>query len=148
MIMSTPEQGPVFDDGTQIGFPGQQPGQYGQPGGYGQQPGQYGQPGQGYGQQPGGYGQPGQGYGQPGQYGQPGMPGAGNAAMASVIRQRGLRRVIIGVVLIVLGIAVTAVTFSSAQGGGTYIVAYGPILVGIISVVRGLTTMARGGRFR
>lgn len=39
--MTTPEQGPVFDDGTQIGFQGQQYGQQ-----YGQQPGGYGQPGQ------------------------------------------------------------------------------------------------------
>jgi hypothetical protein len=143
--MTTPEQGPVFDDGTQIGFPGQQPGQYGQPGqGYGQ-PGQaYGQPGQAY-------GQPGQAYGQPGQPGMPAWPGAaapGNAAMASVIRRRGLTRVMIGVGLIVLGIVVTAVTFSSAQAGGSYIVAYGPIIVGIVSVVRGLTTMSRAGRLR
>jgi hypothetical protein len=74
------------------------------------------------------------------------MPGAGNTAMASVLRQRGLRRVIFGVVLIVIGVLITTVTYSSAQAGGIYIVAYGPILAGIIGVVRGLMAMSRAGR--
>ena len=45
----------------------------------------------------------------------------------------------LGLVLIVVGILITAVTYGSAStSGGTYIVAYGPIIVGVIKLFRGL----------
>jgi uncharacterized membrane protein len=56
--------------------------------------------------------------------------------------ESGSSDVVIGLVLIVIGILITAVTYDSAsKSGGTYIVAYGPIIVGVIKLFRGL---ARG----
>lgn len=140
---------------------GQVPGQYGQlPGQYGQAPGQYGQaPGQ-YGQAPGQYGQPpgqfdpgaGQ-YGQYGQYGpgpQPGFPGGPNpmpgTSLAAIARKRGMRQIVIGAVIFVIGLVITVATYSSASSsptGGTYVVAYGPMILGVVYVIRGLLVIAR-----
>ena len=52
----------------------------------------------------------------------------------------GMGQILFGVALIIIGIGVTVVTHDSAtrNGGGTYIVAYGPILAGVIGVIRGL----------
>jgi hypothetical protein len=36
------------------------------------------------------------------------------------------------------GLALTIVTYSSAQGGGTYVLAWGPMIYGLITLVRGL----------
>ena len=145
---------------------------YGQPGygqqGYGQpgygppQPGSpYGQPPGGpYGQEPGSYGQaPGSPYGppQPGAYGpsQPGLfgppqPGPmGLRGLGNVARRRALRQVITGSILFVVGLLITIVTLGHAEssaGGGTYFVAWGPMIVGIIAVVRGLLGISRAGR--
>lgn len=44
----------------------------------------------------------------------------------------------IGLFLIVIGVIVTAVSYSAAAGGGRYVVAWGAILVGVIRLVRGL----------
>lgn len=47
-----------------------------------------------------------------------------------------------GLVLLVIGIVITAVTYGSAsQGGGTYIIAYGPMIVGVIRIFRGLARL-------
>ena len=47
-----------------------------------------------------------------------------------------------GGLLLVIGIIVTAVTYGSAStSGGTYIIAYGPIIVGVIKIFRGLAAM-------
>jgi len=58
-------------------------------------------------------------------------------------RSRGAGQLGVGVLLVLVGIVITAVTYgsASAQGGGTYIVAYGPIVFGVISIIRGLTAM-------
>jgi len=55
-------------------------------------------------------------------------------------RDRSRRLIIAGVVWLGIGIAVTAVTESMAResGGGTYIVAYGPMIAGIIYLLKGL----------
>jgi hypothetical protein len=133
-----------------------QPG-YGQPA-YGQpQPGApYGQPQPGapYGQEPGSYGQaygqpqPGAyGPAQPGPFGQPGpmgLPGRGNMA-----RRRGTRQVITGSILFAVGLLITIFTLGHAEssvGGGTYIVAWGPMVFGIIAIIRGLLARSRAGR--
>lgn len=155
-----PNTGLPYGQGQPPGSPyGQEP--YGQPG-YGQPGTPYGQPqpGSPYGQQPGSYGQaPGSPYGQPqpGAYGpaqpapfgspQPGpmgMPGLANLA-----RRRGMRQVITGSILFAIGLLITIFTLGHAEsstGGGTYIVAWGPMIFGIIAVIRGLLAMSRAGR--
>jgi uncharacterized membrane protein len=47
--------------------------------------------------------------------------------------------IVVGLLLLIVGIAITSATYSSAsQQGGTYIVAYGPIIFGVIRLFRGL----------
>ena len=49
------------------------------------------------------------------------------------------RNITIDLLLVVVGIIVTAVTYDSAsQGGGTYIVAWGPMVYGAIRLFKGL----------
>jgi len=43
-----------------------------------------------------------------------------------------------GLVMMAIGIGVTAATYSAASGGGTYIMAWGPIVYGFITLIRGL----------
>lgn len=57
-------------------------------------------------------------------------------------RARGTSQLVVGGVLLVLGIIITAVTYGNASTsptGGTYIIAYGPIIFGVISIIRGLS---------
>jgi hypothetical protein len=57
-------------------------------------------------------------------------------------RAKGRSDIGIGLVLLVIGIVITAATYGSAsRAGGTYIIAYGPIIFGVIRIFRGL---ARG----
>lgn len=50
--------------------------------------------------------------------------------------------IIFGIILLVIGIAITVVTHDHAsRQGGTYVVAYGPIVVGVIKLFRGLARM-------
>jgi hypothetical protein len=133
---------PAYD---QPGYGQPQPGaNYGQPqpgAPYGQEPGSYGQAA--YGQpQPGAYGPS-----QPGPFGQPGPMGLGGAG--SMLRRRGRRQVITGSILFVVGLLITIGTLGHAEssaGGGTYIVAWGPMIFGIIAIIRGLLSMSRAGR--
>jgi hypothetical protein len=54
-------------------------------------------------------------------------------------RAAGRTDIIFGIILLVVGIAITTTTYGNAtREGGTYIVAYGPIIVGIVKLVRGL----------
>jgi hypothetical protein len=55
-------------------------------------------------------------------------------------RDRSRRLIVMGLVWLGVGIGITAVTQSMASeaGGGTYIVAYGPMLAGIIYLLKGL----------
>jgi hypothetical protein len=144
----------------QYGAPGQQYGQPGQP--YTGMPGQpFGQPGQPYTGMPGQpFGQPGQPYGtgpgsQPGYMGQPGgvpypPPGA-SSNMANVARGRGIRQIVIGAVIFVIGLIITIATYSAASSshtGGTYFVAYGPMIIGVISMIRGGIAVAQAQKLR
>jgi hypothetical protein len=155
------QPGPAYGQ-PQYGQPPPPPGQA--PGAYGQQPGSYPPPGAPYGQpDPGApYGQQPQPYGQPQSYGQPqpgapygygqmpqpgplGMPGG----LAAVARKRGMRQVITGSVLFVIGLVITIATYSSASSsptGGTYFVAWGPMIFGIIAIIRGVLAMTRAQR--
>jgi hypothetical protein len=58
-------------------------------------------------------------------------------------RSGGGAQIAIGALFLVAGIIITAVTYggASARGGGTYIVAYGPIAFGIVSIIRGLMSL-------
>ena len=46
-----------------------------------------------------------------------------------------------GALFFVGGIIITIVTFSAAAGGGTYVVAWGAIVFGLIQLVRGLAAL-------
>jgi hypothetical protein len=63
----------------------------------------------------------------------------------SAIRAQGTKMMVIGAVLAVVGIVITAATYSSASsggGGGTYFVAYGPIIFGVIRFFQGIAKYA------
>jgi hypothetical protein len=76
----------------------------------------------------------------------PPQHGALPAAVAPVDAERAHKRaqagknLLIGVGLLVLGAVVTAATHQAAvsNGGGTYIVAYGPIAIGVVKLFQGL----------
>jgi hypothetical protein len=54
-------------------------------------------------------------------------------------RARASRDIVFGIILLVVGVIITAATYSSAsRAGGTYIIAYGPIVFGVIRIGRGL----------
>jgi hypothetical protein len=57
-------------------------------------------------------------------------------------RSRANGDIVFGIILLVIGIAITAFTYDGAsRQGGTYIVAYGPIVVGVIKLIRGIATL-------
>ena len=59
--------------------------------------------------------------------------------------QHGLQNMAIGAVICIIGIVVTAVTYSAAsQGGGHYIVAWGAIVFGGIQFFKGLFQLGTG----
>ncbi len=50
----------------------------------------------------------------------------------------------IGALLLVVGVVITVMTYDSASTyGGTYVIAYGPMVVGVIKIVRGLSALSR-----
>jgi hypothetical protein len=53
-------------------------------------------------------------------------------------KDNGHKDMLVGALWCVGGIVVTAVTYSAASGGGTYVVAYGAIIFGAIQFFRGL----------
>ena len=69
-------------------------------------------------------------------------------AQAPITEASGMRLVIIGVVLLVVGIGGSALSFSAASsgnGGGQYFVLTGAIASGLVTLVRGLTRLGKGG---
>lgn len=54
------------------------------------------------------------------------------------------KNIIAGAIWMIVGIAVTAYTYSKASGGGTYVIAWGAIVCGFIQLVKGL--FGRGSR--
>jgi hypothetical protein len=61
--------------------------------------------------------------------------------MDSERRSRRNSDLVIGALLLGLGLIVTLATYSSAsQSGGTYVVAYGPMIFGAIRIFRGLAS--------
>ena len=60
-------------------------------------------------------------------------------AAAAARRKQGGRELAIGFVLLLVGIAITAGTYNAVRdSGGRYVLAYGPIVVGAINIIRGL----------
>lgn len=124
-----PGQGyPVNQPNPGQGYPGNQP-----------------YPGQGY---PGNQPNPGQGY--PGGQRDPSQPGFASVNLPgqsprNVVRQRGIRMVTTGLILMVVGIAVTVISYNLASNGGFYFVSVLP-LSGLIRVIYGLRAVARAGR--
>ncbi|MEX2458508.1 MAG: hypothetical protein WD770_05940 [Actinomycetota bacterium] len=60
------------------------------------------------------------------------------------LKSSGARTMIGAVVLVGIGIAVTAATYRTADPGDTYIFAWGPIIIGGITFFRGLSQYVRG----
>jgi hypothetical protein len=62
-------------------------------------------------------------------------------------RGRGWPQVWYGLIVFAIGLVITLVTYSQAHsGGGTYIITWGPMIIGVISMVRGLTTVVSARR--
>jgi hypothetical protein len=60
--------------------------------------------------------------------------------------RQGKTLIITGIVLLVIGLAITVGTFAwaSSHGGGHYYITFTPIIVGIIAIVRGINQTRRG----
>jgi hypothetical protein len=59
--------------------------------------------------------------------------------------QPGLRNMAIGAIVCVVGIVITAATYSAASsGGGHYVVAWGAIIFGAVQFLKGLFQLATG----
>ena len=56
-------------------------------------------------------------------------------------RVAGRRHMIVGAIICVLGIVVTAMTYSGAGHGGSYVIWWGAIVFGAIRIFRGLSQM-------
>lgn len=55
-----------------------------------------------------------------------------------VKQERGNKDMMVGGLWLAGGILVTVLTFSAASGGGTYVIAYGAIIAGLVQFVRGM----------
>ena len=53
--------------------------------------------------------------------------------------------IVLGIILLIVGIAITVITKDNAtrSGGGTYVIAYGPMIWGAITIFRGLARLGR-----
>jgi len=59
-------------------------------------------------------------------------------------RTMAVRQLLVGTMLVVVGVVVTAATYTSARNDGDrYLLAFGPIVVGAIAMVRGLIGLLR-----
>ncbi len=56
-------------------------------------------------------------------------------------RDKGFSDMVIGGLIALVGIVVTAVTYSAASGGGRYVIAWGAIVFGAIRFFKGLSKM-------
>jgi hypothetical protein len=71
--------------------------------------------------------------------------------MADVARKRGIRQILIGAGIFLVGLIITGATYgsaSSSRAGGTYIVAYGPMIFGVIGMIRGAIAVAHAKKLR
>jgi hypothetical protein len=148
----TPQGGPGYGTqpggqpyGTPPGGPGYgQPGQPGMPGADPYAGAQTGGPGAGaYGGAQTGY----PGYQQPGQSGFAAVNQLPGQPLAVIARKRAIKMTLIGAVIFVIGLIITIATYSAASsGGGTYVVAWGPMIVGLVWTIRGLMSLSRASK--
>lgn len=136
-----PGPGPGFAGGQPAADPGLAGGQTGYQGGQTGYQGAYpGYPGPGM--QPG----PQTGPGQPGFAAVNQLPGE---SLVAVARKRAIRQLLVGLGIFLVGLVITIATLSAASsGGGTYIVAYGPMIAGILLAIRGFVALSRVNKLR
>lgn len=65
-------------------------------------------------------------------------------AQQPIMEASGMRLIFTGVALLVLGVGVTAISYSAASGGGRYLVATGAIAPGLVQVARGVVRLGKG----
>lgn len=73
-------------------------------------------------------------------------PAATNSSRGTPTRAAAFRAIGIGVALLAAGILVTVLTYRSAESspsGGTYVVAWGPMLFGALIALRGALALAK-----
>ena len=68
--------------------------------------------------------------------------------VAPQLRQRGLHLVRRGLLSVVIGVAITTLTYMAAGTGGFYVIGYGPVIWGVVYVVRGVKLLVESGRVR
>ena len=66
--------------------------------------------------------------------------------VAPQMRQHGMHWIRKGLLSIVIGIAITTATYMAASGGGFYVVGYGPVIWGVVYVVRGVKLLVKSRR--
>jgi hypothetical protein len=57
-----------------------------------------------------------------------------------------MRQIAIGAVIFVIGLVITVATYSSASSsptGGSYVVAYGPMILGVVYAIRGIAAVVQ-----
>lgn len=64
-------------------------------------------------------------------------------AKSDLIRETGNKNMLYGALWAIGGTVVTMATYSAAKGGGTYIVAWGAILFGIVQFFQGLSQASK-----
>jgi hypothetical protein len=75
-------------------------------------------------------------------------PGSPYQGVNDAERRRATRAIGVGAALFVVGLLITVLTYShaSGSGGGVYVVAWGPMLFGVVRMVIGLVLLAKSGR--
>jgi hypothetical protein len=59
-------------------------------------------------------------------------------------RTMAVRQLLVGTMLVVVGVVVTAATYTTARhDGDRYLLAFGPIVIGVIAMVRGFIGLVR-----
>ena len=59
-------------------------------------------------------------------------------------RTMAVRQLLVGTMLVVVGVLVTAATYSTAHlAGDRYLLAFGPVVIGVIAMVRGFIGLVR-----
>jgi hypothetical protein len=74
-----------------------------------------------------------------------GTPRTAQQPSAAALRRHGLRQIRTGAIWFTVGLVITVVTFQHPIGG-IFVAAYGPMVFGALTVVRGLATLSRSAR--
>lgn len=71
---------------------------------------------------------------------------SGDRARTEQQRKQAMKDIIVGVLFIIVGIAITVVTYRMAEGGGRYVVTWGLMLVGLIQAGKGAFQYWKSGQ--